>query len=144
MCGITRATDPLADDHVIQAISDGENSLNGNGRVVIRKSGTEPLIRVMVEGDNDTLIENVASDIVSSVEATIKKRIIMKGKVLTIAGSDSSGGAGIQADIKTISSLGGYAMSAITAITVQDTNMVSEVFPVPANTVRGTNTVGVR
>ena len=43
----------------------------------------------------------------------------MKGKVLTIAGSDSSGGAGIQADIKTISSLGGYAMSAITAITVQ-------------------------
>lgn len=60
----------------------------------------------------------------------------MKGKVLTIAGSDSSGGAGIQADIKTISSLGGYALSAITAITVQDTNMVSEVFPVPANTVR--------
>jgi len=66
------ATDPLADDHVIQAISDGENSLNGNGRVVIRKSGTEPLIRVMVEGDNGTLIENVASDIVSSVEATIR------------------------------------------------------------------------
>jgi len=66
------ATDPLADDHVIQAISDGENSLNSNGRVVIRKSGTEPLIRVMVEGDNDTLIENVASDIVSSVEATIR------------------------------------------------------------------------
>ena len=66
------ATDPLADDHVIQAISDGENSLNGNGRVVIRKSGTEPLIRVMVEGDNDTLIENVASDIVSSVEAAIR------------------------------------------------------------------------
>ncbi|MDG1438495.1 MAG: hydroxymethylpyrimidine/phosphomethylpyrimidine kinase, partial [Emcibacteraceae bacterium] len=60
----------------------------------------------------------------------------MKGKVLTIAGSDSSGGAGIQADIKTISSLGGYAMSAITAITVQDTNMVSEVFPVPANIVK--------
>lgn len=60
----------------------------------------------------------------------------MKGKVLTIAGSDSSGGAGIQADIKTISSLGGYAMSAITAITVQDTNMVSDVFPVPANIVK--------
>lgn len=66
------ATDPLADAHVQQAISDGENSLNGNGRVVIRKSGTEPLIRVMVEGDNNTLIENVASDIVSSVEATIR------------------------------------------------------------------------
>jgi|TARA_R110002096_G_scaffold435548_1_gene661389 hydroxymethylpyrimidine/phosphomethylpyrimidine kinase len=60
----------------------------------------------------------------------------MKGKILTIAGSDSSGGAGIQADIKTISSLGGYAMSTITAITVQDTNMVSEVFEVPANIVK--------
>ncbi|HPF46614.1 MAG: bifunctional hydroxymethylpyrimidine kinase/phosphomethylpyrimidine kinase [Alphaproteobacteria bacterium] len=60
----------------------------------------------------------------------------MKGKVLTIAGSDSSGGAGIQADIKTISSLGAYAMSAITAITVQDTNMVSEVFPIPAKIVK--------
>ena len=59
----------------------------------------------------------------------------MKGKVLSIAGSDSSGGAGIQADIKTISSLGGYAMTAITAITVQDTNMVSELFPLPAKTV---------
>ncbi|MDG1708142.1 MAG: bifunctional hydroxymethylpyrimidine kinase/phosphomethylpyrimidine kinase [Emcibacteraceae bacterium] len=60
----------------------------------------------------------------------------MKGKVLTIAGSDSSGGAGIQADIKTISSLGAYAMSTITAITAQDTNMVSEVFSVPANIVK--------
>jgi len=60
----------------------------------------------------------------------------MKGRVLTIAGSDSSGGAGVQADIKTISSLGSYAMSAITAITVQDTNMVSDVYPIPANIVQ--------
>ncbi|MBL4601795.1 MAG: bifunctional hydroxymethylpyrimidine kinase/phosphomethylpyrimidine kinase [Emcibacteraceae bacterium] len=60
----------------------------------------------------------------------------MKGKVLTIAGSDSSGGAGVQADIKTISALGAYAMSSITAITVQDTNMVSEVFPIPAHIVK--------
>ena len=42
-------------------------------------------------------------------------------RILTIAGSDSSGGAGIQADIKTITMLGGYAMSAITAVTAQDT-----------------------
>ncbi len=42
-------------------------------------------------------------------------------RILTIAGSDSSGGAGIQADIKTITVLGGYAMSAITAITAQNT-----------------------
>ena len=52
--------------------------------------------------------------------------------VLTIAGSDCSGGAGIQADIKTISALGCYAASAITAITVQDTCGVKEVFPLPA------------
>jgi hydroxymethylpyrimidine/phosphomethylpyrimidine kinase len=45
----------------------------------------------------------------------------LSGRVLSVAGSDSSGGAGIQADIKTITSLGGYAASAITAITVQDT-----------------------
>jgi phosphoglucosamine mutase len=66
------ASDPLADDHVKQAINDGESLLNGNGRVVIRKSGTEPLIRVMVEGDNDTLIETVVDDIVASVEATVQ------------------------------------------------------------------------
>ncbi len=52
--------------------------------------------------------------------------------VLTIAGSDSSGGAGIQADIKAISATGGYACSVITAITAQNTVGVSGVFPVPA------------
>lgn len=53
-------------------------------------------------------------------------------KVLTIAASDSGGGAGIQADIKTITVLGGFAMSAITALTAQDTLSVKEVHPVPA------------
>jgi len=53
-------------------------------------------------------------------------------RVLTIAGSDSSGGAGIQADIKTITVLGGYAASAITAITAQNTSGVDKIFPVPA------------
>lgn len=48
-------------------------------------------------------------------------------RVLSIAGSDSSGGAGIQADIKTITMLGGYAMTAITAITAQDTTGVQAV-----------------
>ncbi|MBU1170162.1 MAG: bifunctional hydroxymethylpyrimidine kinase/phosphomethylpyrimidine kinase [Proteobacteria bacterium] len=50
-------------------------------------------------------------------------------KVLTIAGSDSGGGAGIQADVKTISSLGCYAMTAITAITAQNTTGVAGIFP---------------
>ena len=56
--------------------------------------------------------------------------------VLTIAGSDCSGGAGIQADIKTISALGGYAASAITAITVQNTCGVTGIHPVPASYVK--------
>lgn len=54
-----------------------------------------------------------------------------KGRVLIIAGSDSGGGAGIQADIKTVTALGGYAMNAITAITVQNTLGVSAVHEVP-------------
>ena len=57
--------------------------------------------------------------------------------VLTIAGSDSGGGAGIQADIKTISALGCYAASAITAITVQNTLGVQAVHPVPLDILRG-------
>jgi hydroxymethylpyrimidine/phosphomethylpyrimidine kinase len=52
-------------------------------------------------------------------------------RVLIIAGSDSGGGAGLQADIKTITMLGGYAATAVTAITVQNTLGVSAVHPVP-------------
>lgn len=54
----------------------------------------------------------------------------MKGRVLIIAGSDSGGGAGVQADIKTVSALGGYAATAITAITAQNTLGVFGVEPV--------------
>ena len=54
-----------------------------------------------------------------------------RGRVLVIAGSDSGGGAGIQADVKAVSMLGGYAMTAITAITAQDTKGVHGVWPVP-------------
>ena len=53
------------------------------------------------------------------------------GRVLIIAGSDSGGGAGVQADIKTVTALGGYAATAITAITVQNTLGVSGVHPIP-------------
>ncbi len=56
----------------------------------------------------------------------------MIARVLVIAGSDSGGGAGIQADIKTITMLGGHAMTAITAVTAQNTMGVSAVHPVPA------------
>ncbi len=54
----------------------------------------------------------------------------MKGRVLIVAGSDSGGGAGIQADIKTVTALGGYAMTAITALTAQNTQGVFGLFPV--------------
>ena len=57
----------------------------------------------------------------------------IRSKILIIAGSDSSGGAGIQADIKTATSLGTYAMTAITAVTVQNTKGVQSVFPINAN-----------
>jgi hydroxymethylpyrimidine/phosphomethylpyrimidine kinase len=52
-------------------------------------------------------------------------------RVLIIAGSDSGGGAGLQADLKTVTALGGYAATAVTAITVQNTLGVSAVHPVP-------------
>ena len=54
-----------------------------------------------------------------------------KSKVLIIAGSDSSGGAGIQADIKTVTALGSYAMTAITAVTCQNTKGVKAITPIP-------------
>jgi hydroxymethylpyrimidine/phosphomethylpyrimidine kinase len=60
----------------------------------------------------------------------------MVGRVLVIAGSDSGGGAGIQADLKTVMALGGYAQTAITALTAQDTRGVQAVMPVPPDFIR--------
>jgi hydroxymethylpyrimidine/phosphomethylpyrimidine kinase len=60
----------------------------------------------------------------------------LAGRVLVIAGSDSGGGAGVQADIKTLTALGAYAATAITALTAQDTSGVKAVLPVPADFVR--------
>jgi len=59
------------------------------------------------------------------------------GRVLVVAGSDSGGGAGIQADIKAIMAGRAHAMTAVTAITVQDTTGVHGVWPVPAEAIRG-------
>ncbi len=53
-------------------------------------------------------------------------------RILIVAGSDSGGGAGVQADIKTVTMLGGHAMTAITAITAQNTLGVQAVHPIPA------------
>jgi hydroxymethylpyrimidine/phosphomethylpyrimidine kinase len=60
----------------------------------------------------------------------------MRGRVLIAAGSDSGGGAGIQADIKTVTALGGYAMTAVTALTAQNTLGVFGILPVDPAFVR--------
>ena len=62
-----------------------------------------------------------------------------KSKILIIAGSDSSGGAGIQADIKTVTSLGSYAMTAITAVTAQNTKGVSSVISIKPKDIEKSN-----
>ena len=58
-----------------------------------------------------------------------------QGRVLIIAGSDSGGGAGVQGDIKTVTALGGYAATAITALTVQNTLGVHAVHPIPVDVI---------
>ncbi|MGD9785680.1 MAG: phosphoglucosamine mutase [Hyphomicrobiaceae bacterium] len=59
---------PLEDSHVIRAIDAGKERLGGAGRLVIRPSGTEPVIRVMAEGDDEGLVGSVVGDIVEAVE----------------------------------------------------------------------------
>ena len=60
----------------------------------------------------------------------------MRGRVLIVAGSDSGGGAGIQADLKAVTALGGFAATAITALTAQNTLGVQGVLPVPVEFIR--------
>jgi phosphoglucosamine mutase len=60
--------DPLADEAVQAAIAAGEKRLDGAGRLVIRKSGTEPKIRVMAEGDDAAEVEAVVDSICAAVE----------------------------------------------------------------------------
>ena len=78
----------------------------------------------MAESHNKVLIKKC----IKIIRKSIKKNCL-KSKILIIAGSDS-GGAGIQADIKTITSLGSYAMTAITAVTAQNTTGVKSIIPI--------------
>jgi phosphoglucosamine mutase len=66
------STPPLEQVKVKDAIAAGETALNGSGRLLIRKSGTEPLIRVMAEGEDKVLIARVVDDIVGAVEAAAR------------------------------------------------------------------------
>lgn len=61
---------PLKDDGVVKAIASAEAKLSGQGRLVIRPSGTEPVIRVMAEGDNADLVEQVVNDVVAVIAKT--------------------------------------------------------------------------
>jgi len=65
----TGGTKPLEAKTVKEAIADGESQLNGAGRIVVRASGTEPLIRIMAEGDDPALVRKVVKSIVSAVKA---------------------------------------------------------------------------
>jgi phosphoglucosamine mutase len=58
---------PLDDPSVKAVIAEGEKTLHGSGRLVIRKSGTEPLIRVMAEGEDQALVEQVVDHICEAV-----------------------------------------------------------------------------
>lgn len=60
--------EPLAADHVRRVIADAEDRLRGTGRLLIRKSGTEPLIRVMAEAEDETLLRDVVGGIVAAME----------------------------------------------------------------------------
>jgi phosphoglucosamine mutase len=59
---------PLETKAVQQVLADAEGRLNGTGRIVVRASGTEPLIRIMAEGDDDRLVAQVVKDIVAAVK----------------------------------------------------------------------------
>jgi phosphoglucosamine mutase len=61
-------TDPLGHDDVKAAIAEGEAQLTGTGRVLIRKSGTEPLIRVMAEAEDEALMARVVEEIALAVD----------------------------------------------------------------------------
>jgi phosphoglucosamine mutase len=62
---------PLAAPDVVAAIEGAQARLNGAGRLVIRKSGTEPLIRVMAECEDERLLAEVVEDIVGAVQAAV-------------------------------------------------------------------------
>jgi phosphoglucosamine mutase len=63
--------EPLETDSVRKRIAAAEAELEGNGRLVIRKSGTEPLIRVMAEGDDPALVERVVDEICEAVQSVV-------------------------------------------------------------------------
>jgi phosphoglucosamine mutase len=68
---VARRSDPLANVRVADAVAGAEGTLAGRGRVLLRASGTEPLIRVMVEGEDAPLVEQLAADLAEVVRAEL-------------------------------------------------------------------------
>ena len=64
----TAANDPLQDEQVLSSVQRAEAELAGRGRILLRKSGTEPLIRVMVEGEDEALVIRLANGIADQVK----------------------------------------------------------------------------
>src|SRR5260221_8102446 len=87
----------------------------------------EPFLGICLPNDKAVHMDNFAP-----AKGSKARSVTPTARILIIAGSDSGGGAGIQADIKTVTMLGGHAMTAVTTITAQNTVEVSAVPPVPA------------
>jgi phosphoglucosamine mutase len=63
---------PLEDAKVIAAISDAEKRLGNKGRVLVRKSGTEPVVRIMAEGDDEAMVKDVVATVADAVRAVAR------------------------------------------------------------------------
>jgi len=68
LLGVIAGGKPLEEAQVREAIADAEARLNGSGRLVVRASGTEPLIRIMAEGDDEKVLAQVVKDIAGAVK----------------------------------------------------------------------------
>ena len=64
---LSKDRSPLSDEKVLSRIKASEARFNGNGRLLVRKSGTEPLIRVMGEGDDEALLREVVNEVVALI-----------------------------------------------------------------------------
>src|SRR6185437_9966340 len=87
----------------------------------------EPILGICRANDDLVHMDNFAPQ-----KGSKARSVTPTARVLIIAGSDSGGGAGIQADIKPVALLGGHPMTAVTAVTAQNTLGVTSVHPIPA------------